>query len=102
MCAEKYTHWADSSAHVHANVDRFLCAVQMTSLFMHASPALVVWALRWTPEPSVFDASTLAPAEAAKFSHATFGELVGGAMALHLVWATIYYLKVRTPNVLNA
>lgn len=73
-----------------------MLTVQMTSLFMHASPALVVWALRWTRAPSVFDAATLAPAEAAAFSHATFGQLVGGAMTLYSVWAVLYYVKVRT------
>jgi hypothetical protein len=66
---------------------------QMTSLFMHASPALVVWALRWTREPSELAASVV-PAEAAKFSHATFAELVGCTMTMYSVWAVLYYLKV--------
>jgi Protein of unknown function (DUF2838) len=69
-------------------------AVQMTSLFMHASPALVVWALRWTRAPSVIDAASLLPAEAAKFSYATFAELVCCSMTMYSAWAALYYLKV--------
>ena len=65
----------------------------MTSLFMHASPALVVWALRWTRAPSELAAS-MVPAEAAKFSSATFAELVGCTMTMYSVWAVLYYFKV--------
>ena len=60
---------------------------------MHASPALVVWALRWTRASSELAASAV-PAEAAKFSHATFAELVGCTMTMYSVWAVLYYFKV--------
>jgi hypothetical protein len=60
---------------------------------MHASPALVVWALRWTRAPSELAASTV-PAEAAKFGYATFAELVGCTMTMYSVWAVLYYFKV--------
>lgn len=67
----------------------------MTSLFMHASPALVVWALRWHASPRVVDFAALPPAQAAAFQHTTFGQLVGPSLALYSAWAVLYYLKVK-------
>ncbi len=69
---------------------------QMTSLFMHASPAMVIWALRWHPSHHIQDLAALDPAAAKAFSTGGLMDIVGNAMVLYMVWAVAYYLKVRT------
>ena len=72
-----------------------LHAPQMTSLFMHASPAMVIWALRWYPSAHIQNLAAMDPEAAKAFSSGGFGDIVGNAVVLYLVWAVGYYLKVR-------
>ncbi len=67
----------------------------MTSLFMHASPAMVIWALRWYPSAHIQNLAAMDPEAAKAFSSGGFSDIVGNAVVLYLVWAVGYYLKVR-------
>lgn len=62
---------------------------------MHTSPALVVWALRWFPSEQVQQLRAADPAAAAAFTHGGFSDIVLNGMALYMIWAVAYYLKVR-------
>lgn len=64
---------------------------QMTSLFMHASPAMVVYGLRWYPSKAMIDGSSVAQPDQ---QHASIFQLVGPSMILYSVWAAVYFLKV--------
>ena len=69
---------------------------QMTSLFMHASPAMVIWALRWHPSHHIQDLAALDPAAAKAFNTGGVKDIVSNAMVLYMIWAVAYYLKART------
>lgn len=60
---------------------------KMTSLFMHWSPVVVVWALRWFP----IEGHPMSQPEAAQ---ASVLEVVAPATLLYLVWCVAYYLKI--------
>ena len=61
---------------------------------MHASPAMVIWALRWHPSHHVQDLAAMDPTAAKAFSTGGVRDIVGNAMVLYLIWAVAYYLKV--------
>ena len=65
---------------------------------MHASPAMVIWALRWHPSHHIQDLAAMDPAAAKAFSTGGVRDIVGNAMVLYMIWAVAYYLKVRTQN----
>ncbi len=65
---------------------------------MHASPAMVMYALRWHPSAHVQNLAAMSPEAAKAFSTGGFRDIVGNAMVLYLVWAVGYYLKVRFSN----
>ena len=62
-----------------------------TSLFMHISPALMGWALRWYPGPAGAAERANDPAT---WERGSFWELVVLPMALYSLWAAGYYVKV--------
>ena len=62
-----------------------------TSLFMHVSPALMAWALRWYPSPAQ---ARIRADNAQEWSDASLWDLVVLPMILYSIWATFYYLKV--------
>lgn len=62
-----------------------------TSLFMHVSPALMAWALRWYPSQQ---AAADRAADAAAWEQAGVWDLVVLPMLLYSLWAAFYYLKV--------
>mmetsp|Transcript_9932 Transcript_9932/g.29823 ORF Transcript_9932/g.29823 Transcript_9932/m.29823 type:complete len:356 (+) Transcript_9932:110-1177(+) len=64
---------------------------QMTSLFMHSSPALVIYAMRWYPSSSMVQSNFVTQPQ---YHTASFAQLVGGSMGLYSIWAVVYYLKV--------
>ncbi|KAK9792955.1 hypothetical protein WJX73_006729 [Symbiochloris irregularis] len=62
-----------------------------TSLFMHVSPAIMVWCIRWYPSPQGLERRQADPAS---WEHAGLWDLVALPMLLYSLWAAFYYLKI--------
>ena len=63
---------------------------KITTLMMHASPAITVWTLRWYSDALWVDA--LGPAAAAAAQVATWTEMIALPVAFYMIWLVIYYL----------
>ncbi|GAB4820019.1 hypothetical protein N2152v2_007065 [Parachlorella kessleri] len=62
---------------------------KITTLMMHASPALVAWTMRWHPRPEW--TAGLAPEQLHRFEHAGWLEMGVLPMAFYAAWVLGYY-----------
>lgn len=67
-------------------------ADKMTTLMMHASPALLAWTMRWRPSPA-WTAGML-PDQAADFHSSNWWQMSVLPMAFYLPWAVGYYVLI--------
>ena len=67
---------------------------QLTSLFMHMSPALVGWAVHWYPNQLRVPTETWPAAQREEWYTGTFFQLVILPMGPYLLWSVTYYLKI--------
>lgn len=67
---------------------------KITSHFMHWFPALVSWATRWHPSPTLQAALDADPALRAQWEAAGLWELCLLPMLPYLLWAVLYYIKI--------
>ncbi|EFN52360.1 hypothetical protein CHLNCDRAFT_138776 [Chlorella variabilis] len=65
---------------------------KITTLMMHASPAISAWCMRWHPQASWTAGMT--PAELAAFNSASWVQMAIVPAALNVVWVAIYYLLI--------
>ncbi len=68
--------------------------LQITSLFMHISPALVCWAWRWYPDPSVVKFDEMSAEKLKAYNTASWWDIGVLSMSSYMVWVVLYYLKV--------
>jgi len=62
---------------------------------MHLYPACVCWTLRWHTADPLAAHLAANPAEAAAWQAASWRSLVLLPMLPYLLWAVLYYIKVR-------
>lgn len=67
-------------------------ADKMTTLMMHASPAVTAWTMRWYPTASWTEGKT--PAEVHTFNQAGFKDLVALPILAYLAWLVGYYVLI--------
>ena len=72
-----------------------LCVLQITSLFMHISPALVCWAWRWYPDPSVVKFDQMSAEQLKAYNTASWWDIGVLSMSSYMIWVVLYYIKVR-------
>ena len=73
---------------------QYIC-LQTTSLFLHWFPACVAWTERWHPDVHVREYNKKSSEAMAEWHEATLLDLVVLPMIPYLVWALLYYVKVR-------
>lgn len=78
-----------------------MCDLQITSLFMHISPALVCWAWRWYPDPSVVKFDKMSAEQLKAYNTASWWDIGVLSMSSYMVWVVLYYLKVSLNTYLN-
>ena len=61
---------------------------KITTLMMHASPALTAWSLRWYPDERWYDGYK---GDDAMYSQSTWKEFVGYPVAFYISWVVLYY-----------
>ncbi len=71
-----------------------LCVVQITSLFMHISPALVCWAWRWYPDPSLVKFDQMSAEQLKAYNTASWWDIGVLSMSSYMIWVVLYYIKV--------
>lgn len=71
-------------------------ALQITSLFMHISPALVCWAWRWYPDPTKVRFDKMSPEQLKAYNTASWWDIGFMSMGTYMIWVVLYYLKVST------
>ena len=70
------------------------CLMQITSLFMHISPALVCWAWKWYPDPKVVRFDKMSAEQLKAYNTASWWDIGVLSMSSYMVWVVLYYLKV--------
>ncbi|KAL4422696.1 hypothetical protein ABPG75_008893 [Micractinium tetrahymenae] len=65
---------------------------KITTLMMHASPALSAWCMRWYPRPEW--TAGMSPEQLAEWNSASWPQMALLPAALNLAWVTVYYLVV--------
>lgn len=63
---------------------------KITTLMMHASPAMTAWTLRWYPDPN--QVQRLTPDTQAAMQHASWAEMTVMPTIFYMVWVLAYYL----------
>ena len=71
-------------------------AMQITSLFMHISPALVCWAWRWYPDPAKVNADKMSAEQWKAYNTASWWDIGVLSMGTYMIWVVLYYLKVSS------
>ncbi len=71
-----------------------LSVLQITSLFMHISPALVCWAWRWYPDPSVVKFDQMSAEQLKAYNTASWWDIGVLSMSSYMIWVVLYYIKV--------
>ena len=61
---------------------------------MHISPALVCWAWRWYPDPSVVKFDTMSAEQLKAYNTASWWDIGVLSMGSYMVWVVLYYIKV--------
>ena len=72
-----------------------LAMLQITSLFMHISPALVCWAWRWYPDPTKVRFDKMSAEQLKAYNTASWWDIGVLSMGTYMIWVVLYYLKVR-------
>ncbi|DBA97222.1 TPA: hypothetical protein ACH3X1_014972 [Trebouxia sp. C0004] len=67
---------------------------KITSLFMHISPALVCWAWRWYPDPSVVKFDQMSAEQLKAYNTASWWDIGVLSMGSYMIWVVLYYIKV--------
>ncbi len=65
-------------------------ADHMTTLMMHASPAVFAWVLRWRPDPAW--TAGMGAAERAEYDAATWAQLTLASLGFYFAWLAAYAL----------
>ncbi|KAI3430418.1 hypothetical protein D9Q98_005013 [Chlorella vulgaris] len=65
---------------------------KITTLMMHASPALTAWCMRWYPQASW--TAGMSKAEVADWNSATWAQMALMPAVLNIVWVSSYYLFI--------
>jgi hypothetical protein len=65
-------------------------ADHMTTLMMHASPAVFAWVLRWRPDPAW--TAGMGAAERAEYDTATWAQLTLASLGFYFAWLAAYAL----------
>jgi len=63
---------------------------KMTTLMMHASPAITAWTLRWYPNPTRI--STMTPEFVTRMQTASWYEMTVFPVIFYLLWVITYYM----------
>ena len=70
--------------------------MQITSLFMHISPALVCWAWRWYPDPTKVRFDQMSAEQLKAYNTASWWDIGVLSMGTYMIWVVLYYLKVSS------
>lgn len=70
--------------------------MQITSLFMHISPALVCWAWRWYPDPTKVKFDSMSAEQLKAYNTASWWDIGVLSMSTYMIWVVLYYIKVVT------
>jgi hypothetical protein len=62
---------------------------------MHISPALVCWAWRWYPDPSVVKFDQMSAEQLKAYNTASWWDIGVLSMSSYMIWVVLYYIKVR-------
>lgn len=65
---------------------------KITTLMMHASPALSAWCMRWYPRPEWTEG--MSPEQLAEWNSASWPQMALLPAALNLAWVSVYYLVI--------
>lgn len=82
-----------------ADILHGMCGVQITSLFMHISPALVCWAWRWYPDPTKVKFDSMSAEQLKAYNTASWWDIGVLSMSTYMIWVVLYYVKVHHPLV---
>lgn len=61
---------------------------------MHISPALVCWAWRWYPDPSVVKFDQMSAEQLKAYNTASWWDIGVLSMSSYMIWVVLYYIKV--------
>lgn len=87
---------------MHTDMPAVTCVharAQITSLFLHWFPACVAWTERWHPDVHIREANRKSPEAMREWHDASLVQLVLLPCVPYLLWAVLYYTKVRSPLV---
>jgi hypothetical protein len=68
---------------------------------MHISPALVCWAWRWYPDPSVVKFDQMSAEQLKAYNTASWWDIGVLSMSSYMIWVVLYYIKVGSLPVLG-